>query len=78
MNNWKEILKDEDKKKRYERYRAAQDKAKKEGRKSMERKPDQPRFKCAMCGKKLSRYDTKKNLRGELNYCKQCEASRNK
>ena len=31
MNNWKEILKDEDKRKRYERYFAAQNKARKEG-----------------------------------------------
>ena len=38
MNNWKEILKDEDKRKRYERYFAAQNKARKEGYKSKEKK----------------------------------------
>lgn len=77
MNNWKEILKDEDKRKRYERYWAAHRKAKKEGRVSGEKKPDQPRFKCAMCGKNISRYN-EKYKRGQLNFCKQCEASRNK
>lgn len=77
MNNWKEILKDEDKRKRYERYFAAQNKARKEGYKSKEKKPDQPRFKCAMCGKNISRYN-KEYKRRQLNYCKQCEASRNK
>tara|TARA_R100000005_G_C5000785_1_gene207704 strand:+ start:289 stop:522 length:234 start_codon:yes stop_codon:yes gene_type:complete len=76
--NWKEILKDEDKKKRYERYRAAQKKAREEGRKTREKKPDQPRFKCAMCGKKLSFYEKKKYPQGQLNYCEQCKASRNK
>jgi len=78
MNNWKEILKDEDKKKRFERYLAAKDKSRDKGSQTRERMPDQPRFKCAMCGKRLSKYDKNKYPRGELNYCDQCEASKNK
>lgn len=74
MNNWKNILKVD--KERWERYQAARKKAHKTNEKTSERKPTQPRFKCAMCGIKLSRYDNKEHKRGELNYCSTCKKNK--
>jgi len=69
---WKDVIKVDDKKERkerWDRYRASQ------GRGGAERKPKQPRFKCAMCGRKLSRYDKEHN-RNQLNFCKTCKKAR--
>jgi len=72
--NWIDILKVDDE--RWERYLEARRKAKKEGRRSMEKKPIQPRFKCAMCGSKLSIYDRKEHKQNQLNYCSTCKTYR--
>jgi len=77
--NWKIILKNEE---RWKRYLSHRSKEQKEGRKyKTARKPTQPKFKCAMCGKKLSRigdtrYETRTNT--GLGYCKQCAEHRDR
>ena len=67
---WKDIVKtDENKKERWERFRASRERG------GYERKPKQPRFKCAMCGKKLSMY-SKEHKKNQLNFCKTCKKAR--
>jgi hypothetical protein len=72
---WKDIVKvDDDKgkgktKKRWEDYRLSQERG---GR---EKKPDQPKLKCAMCGRGLSKYN-KEHKQGQLNFCKTCKKAR--
>lgn len=68
--SWRDIIKvDEDKRARYERYAASRKRGGKE------KKPDQPKYKCAMCGKALSKYN--KEFRGkQINFCKKCQKAR--
>ena len=73
--DWKDVLKEEDKQERWKRYHESLNRAKKEGRKNYHRKPQQPRYKCAMCGKRLATYD-KEHKRGQLNFCKECKERR--
>ncbi|UVF62584.1 hypothetical protein QKV95_gp107 [Poseidoniales virus YSH_150918] len=73
--DWKDVLKEEDKQERWNRYRESLERAKKERRSNYQRKPEQPRYKCGMCGRKLSYYD-KEHKRGQLNFCKACKERR--
>jgi len=77
---WRDLIKvdDDDKDKRYKRFRQAQENRKAgDKRRGSTRKPDQPRYKCAMCGRALSKYD-KENKKSMLNYCKTCKKMREK
>jgi len=68
---WKDIVKVDDKSERWKRYRASQERG------GQEKKPDQPKYKCAMCGIKLSRYE-KKYKDNPINFCPTCEKARGK
>ena len=66
---WKDIVKVDDKSDRWKRYRQSQERG------GTEKKPDQPKLKCAMCGKALSKYN-KEYKQGKLNFCKTCKKAR--
>lgn len=68
---WKDIVKVDNKEDRWKAYRASQKRG------GQEKKPDQPKLKCAMCGKALSKYN-KENKKGQLNFCKTCKKARGK
>jgi len=76
--SWESILKVGDE--RWKRYQNQREKEISEGRKYRSgRKPTQPRYKCAMCGKRLSRRgDTRfeTNANTGLGYCKSCAEHR--
>ena len=76
--SWEHILKVDDE--RWIRYREQRSKEIEEGKKYRSaRKPTMPKYKCAMCGLKLSkrgdtRHETSVNT--GLSYCKRCATHR--
>ena len=76
--NWESILKVDDE--RWKRYQNQRKREKESGKKyKSSRKPTQPKYKCAMCGKRLSRsgdnrFETTANT--GLGYCKRCAEHR--
>ena len=75
---WFDIIKvDEERWKRYQNQRKKEIESGKKYRSA--RKPTPPKYKCAMCGQKLSRtgdsiYET--NVNTGLSYCKKCAEHR--
>tara|TARA_R100000700_G_C3179325_1_gene155688 strand:+ start:7732 stop:7971 length:240 start_codon:yes stop_codon:yes gene_type:complete len=77
---WKDLIKvDEDNKgERYKRFKQAQRNWRMgDKRRGATRKPDQPKYKCAMCGVGLSKYN-KEHQKNKINYCKTCKKIREK
>lgn len=76
--NWESILKVDSS--RWKRYVNLRNKEKISGKKySSARKPTQPKYKCSMCGKRLSkrgetRFETSNNT--GLGYCRSCAEHR--
>ena len=75
---WTDILKVSDE--RWKRYREQRKKERQSGKKySSAKKPDQPKYKCAMCGKLLSRFGDSRfetSTNTGLGYCKKCAEHR--
>jgi len=75
--NWESILKVDDE--RWKRYQNQRKKEKESGKKHSARKPTQPKYKCAMCGTRLSRRGDSRfetNANTGLGYCKRCAEHR--
>ncbi len=85
--SWKDIIKNTDFD--YEEFFQSASKPEKQkipiarikDKKSFERSPKIPKTQCAMCGRRLSRYDENLSRRAKenkLNFCRQCDAQRKK
>ena len=75
---WRDLIKvDEDNKdERYKRYKQSQRNWRMgDKRRGATRKPDLPKYRCAMCGVALSKYN-KEHQKNKINYCKTCKKIR--